>query len=276
MIVIGDAGGTTTHWRIIHKDGSIQQAQTMGLNVMHQSIDDYIAGISSSIQPYIFANKVYFYTAGFTNSSDQRKKLHLTLGQLFKSADIHIENDLLAAARGLCGHQPGWIGILGTGANVAYYDGKDVHRQVPPLGYLLGDEGSGAYIGKLLLTAYLRKELPKDIQQQLYSHSKMTEDQMLGELYQSNSPKSFLASYAEFVKGLIKTEYIYQLVYDSFSRHFEVFLTKKKDDLPVHYTGSVAFHFSDVLRQVAVDRGIALGHLAQNPIAGLALYHQKQ
>ena len=274
MIVIGDAGGTNTQWRIIDDLGRIHQLQTIGLNVVHQSTEEYVRTINKDLEPYRGATQVHYYVAGLLRDSPYFDELISSLKALFVSAEISMANDLLAAARGLCGHQVGWIGILGTGANVAYYNSKEVIRKVPPLGYILGDEGSGSYLGKMLLKAHLRGYLSQELSLQLFQQMKMNESQLLSAVYRSENPKSFLAGLTHFLKTYEKTPDIYRLIYDSFLLHFDVFLDQKNDDLPIHYTGSVAFYFSDILRQAAMDRGISIGHIAEQPIAGLVLYHQ--
>lgn len=274
MIIIGDAGGTSTYWRVIDADQKIDQFQTRGLNLMHHDPLDFLASISSSLEPYYHSAKVFFYVAGYFLGSQRGNDLMRAFQNHFLTQDIEINNDLIAAARSLCGHQRGWVGILGTGANVAYYNGKSIKEQVPPLGYLLGDEGSGADLGKNFIIHFFRGELHQDIKDDLLLRYSVTSQELLSCIYEQEDPKRFLSSFSSFIAEHKNNPSVYQMIYDTFSTHFEVFLRHKLDNLPVHYTGSVAYHFSDILRQVGVDKGISVGQITQNPIAGLALFHQ--
>lgn len=273
MILIGDAGGTSTHWRVIENDQKISQFETRGLNLMHHDPLDYFSAISESIDPYKKSDQVFFYVAGYFEGSQKAESLSQAIQQHFRTDDIEISNDLIAAARSLCGHQKGWVGILGTGANVALYDGNSITSQVAPLGYLIGDEGSGADLGKNFVKLFFRQELEQDIKNGFLSRYHITSEDLLASIYDKADPKLFLASFCSFLSDFKNNPGIYRMIYNVFVTHFDVFLGGKKDDLPVHYTGSVAYHFGDILRQAAVDKGISIGQITQDPIAGLALYH---
>ncbi|MDH5609794.1 MAG: N-acetylglucosamine kinase [Cyclobacteriaceae bacterium] len=274
MILIGDAGGTTTNWRAI-ADGKIHQLKTRGLNLAHDRATQYMEEVSEDLLPYQEAGEVHFYVSGLTNDPADRQAVVAAFSVFFKNADILVENDVLAAARGLCGHQPGWAGILGTGANLTYFDGDKLIRKIPSLGYVLGDEGSAAFMGKRLLTDFLRGEMPSAFADTFARRFQLDEKAILMQSYQSDSPKSFFASFSQFIHQHIRNPYCYRLVYESFQTHFDVFYKNPVAGDSVHYTGSVAFYFSNILRQVASDRQILIGHITESPLAGLTLYHQK-
>jgi glucosamine kinase len=274
MILIGDAGGTSSHWRVINDDQSIVQFKTRGFNLMHHSAEDFLAAIQEDLLPFISAQSVYFYAAGYQSNSHKGVELDNAFRQMFTDSQVEVNDDILAAARALCGHQSGWVGILGTGANVAHFDGRMIKDQVAPLGFLIGDEGSGADLGKSFVRLYYREHLPDEIIRDFNEKYGVEGRELLSSIYEKNDPKVYLASFAEFMHIYKHNPLIYRAIYEHFLHHFEVFFKHKQDDLPVHYTGSIAYFFSDILRQAAVDKGIAIGQVTKDPIAGLALFHQ--
>lgn len=274
MKVIADAGGTSTHWSILEGSETIDHFQTRGLNLMHHHPEDYFSSILEAIFSFKDATVVHFYVAGYFKNTTQSKALEVAIKNAFSKSKIHIYSDLMAAAHALCGHQSGWIGILGTGANVARYNGNEIVQQVAPLGYLLGDEGSGAFLGKEFLKLLLRNQIEEKIAIAFSQRFGLKKSEILPAVYEKNDPKLFLSSLATFLIDFKHEESIYQLITRAFSLHLEVFLTNKKDDQPIHYTGSVAYHFSDVLREVASLRDLPIGQITKDPVAGLAIYHR--
>jgi glucosamine kinase len=275
MKLIADAGGTSTHWRAINDQGESASIETRGLNLLHHQVDDFLFAIKKDIEPYKEVREVHFYVAGLLQGSGFEERLKKGFGDFFSHASLHFQNDLIATGRSLCGHLPGWIGILGTGSNVAYYDGKAIQKQIAPLGYLLGDEGSGAYLGKELVKLLLREQLDQDLIDAFEDRYRLSGNELLRTLYEKKDPKLFLASFTTFLRDFKQREQIQDLIFSAFNHHFDVFLKDKNDDMPLHYTGSVAFHFNDCLRSVASNRGIALGQINQDPIDGLMLYHSE-
>ena len=162
MVLIADSGSTKTHWRFLNGD-HIEQHETVGLHP--RFIDEEV--VKSVLKPlaerYNHVNKLYFYGTGCAEGSSGQAFLQTQLQNYFKTAKVYIHSDLLGAAHACYGSAAGLIGVLGTGANTAYYDGTILQQIVPSLGYLLGDEGSGAHLGRLLLSAGLRDELPTNL-----------------------------------------------------------------------------------------------------------------
>ena len=197
--------------------------------------------------------------------------------EFFPKAQIEIGWDLLAAARALCGREPGIACIMGTGSNSCLYDGEQIVGNVANLGWILADEGSGANIGRKFLVDYLRENMPQGLRKQFYERFPFTREEFLERVYQQERPSAFLASFTKFIFQHLKEPYCYQLVYNSFSEFYENNVMKYENykNLKVHFTGSIAFYFSDILRQVANDKGITVKNILEGPIAGLTLYHQK-
>ena len=282
MILIADSGGTSTSWRLVDTDGQIAQASTLGFNpyahpssrLEHILHDELLP--SGQIDPSS-VRALYFYGAG-CSAEDVVASVGQTVSGVFKNAQVEVHSDLLAAARALCGNQPGIACILGTGTNTCHFDGEEIVENIPSMGYALADEGSGAYLGKQLLNDYFRKGMPDIVAQRLKKRFGLERDAVLREVYHGEGPSQYLASFSKFIFQNIKEAYCYQLVYDAFDTFLEknVMRYEAHKELPVHFTGSVAFYYSNILRQVAQDRGISIKTIAESPIAGLTLYHSRQ
>ncbi|MBT1698682.1 N-acetylglucosamine kinase [Fulvivirgaceae bacterium PWU4] len=278
MILIADSGGSKTDWRLIQKDGSIGQASAPGFNPYYQPIEDLKKNVQEILLPKINADpvqKIFFYGAGVSSVKNQLTIKSAFL-EFFPEAQIEIGWDLLAAARALCGHEPGIACIMGTGSNSCLYDGEKIIGNVANLGWILADEGSGANIGRKFLVDYLRKVMPEKLADQFHVRFPLSREEFLEKVYQQEKPSAFLASFAKFIFQHLDDPYCYKLIYDSFAEFYENNVMKYDNyqNLKVHFTGSIAFYFSDILRQVANDKGITVKNILEGPIAGLTLFHQ--
>lgn len=279
MILIADSGSTKTDWRIIDVNKKIHQAQSEGFNPNYDS-GNFVASVQQQLLPTLTdtTTLVYFYGAGCSTDLNQTIA-HKTLSGLFPQAVIHVHHDLLAAARALCGHQPGIACILGTGSNACFYNGDKITGNTVNLGYLLGDEGSGYYLGKTLLMAYLHQELPDDLAKRFAKrYPNTSREEILENLYHKPYPNRYLASFTKFLFDYQKQPVIYRLIYNCFEEFFDKYILKLNNPAqhPVHFVGSVAFYFSNILRQVANDKNLRTGNILETPIAGLTLYHEEQ
>lgn len=281
MILIADSGGSKTDWRLVLGNGDIEQASSPGFNPYYQPIEDLNGIIQDILLPKMPADQqvsaIHFYGAGVSSEKNQLtiKNAFLTF---FPQAQVEIGWDLLAAARALCGKEPGIACIMGTGSNSCLYDGKDIIDNVANLGWILADEGSGANIGRKFLVDYLRKKLPEALAKQFHARFPYTREEFLEKVYQEEKPSAFLASFAKFIFQHLKEPYCYQLIYSSFAEFYENNVMKYENykNLKVHFTGSISFYFSDILRQVANDKGITVKNILEGPIAGLTLYHTQK
>lgn len=278
MILIADSGGSKTDWRLIRNDGSIAQANAPGFNPYYQPIEDLKKNVQEIILPQVngrTVDKIFFYGAGVSSVKNQLTIKSAFL-EFFPEAQIEIGWDLLAAARALCGHEPGIACIMGTGSNSCLYDGEKITDNVANLGWILADEGSGANIGRKFLVDYLRKKFPAKLAEQFQQRFPLSREEFLEKVYQQEKPSAFLASFMKFIFQHLKEPYCYKLVYGSFAEFYEnnVMQYENYRNLKVHFTGSIAFYFSDILRQVANDKGITVKNILEGPIAGLTLYHQ--
>jgi glucosamine kinase len=278
MILIADSGGSKIDWRLLNLDGTIVQANTPGFNPYYQPIDDLTTNFREVTIPKATdgINKIFFYGAGVSSEKNQQTIRNAFL-EFFPEAQIEIGWDLLAAARALCGREPGIACIMGTGSNSCLYDGERIIGNVANLGWILADEGSGANIGRKFLVDYLRETMPQDLRAQFHQRFPLTREEFLERIYQQERPSAFLASFTKFIFQHLKSPYCYKLVYSSFAEFYENNVMKYENyqNLKVHFTGSIAFYFCDILRQVANDKGITVKNILEGPIAGLTLYHQK-
>jgi glucosamine kinase len=279
MILIADSGGSKTDWRLIRKNGTIDQANSPGFNPYYQPIEDLKKNVHDVLLPKMDSErvmKIFFYGAGVSSLKNQLTIKSAFL-EFFPEAQIEIGWDLLAAARALCGHEPGIACIMGTGSNSCLYDGNKITDNVANLGWILADEGSGANIGRKFLVDYLRKLQPEKLAAQFHQRFPLSREEFLEKVYQQEKPSAFLATFAKFIFQHLDDPYCYKLIYNSFSEFYENNVMKYENfqNLKVHFTGSIAFYFSDILRQVANDKGITVKNILEGPIAGLTLYHQK-
>lgn len=277
MILIADSGASKTDWRMLH-DSEVEQAQTLGFNPYYQPEEQLDKEVREVLLPQIKhpVSEIYYYGTG-CSSDKNRQVIRNVMQRYFPDAYIEVWHDLEAAARALCGREEGIACILGTGANSCYYDGKKITENITSLGYVLGDEGSGAWMGKRILADYLRKDLPPKLWDQFKKRFPMSRDDILSRVYSEEMPSRFLGSFSYFIFQHLREPYCYKLVYDGFSEFFEKNVCKyeRAAELPTHFTGSVAFYFSDVLRQAGADKGLKVGRIVESPIAGLTLYHKK-
>ncbi|MTI32437.1 N-acetylglucosamine kinase [Xanthovirga aplysinae] len=279
MILIADSGSTKTDWRTIDQQGRINQAKTVGINPYFQSEEEIREILTRELLPQLEGQpkQTFFYGAG-CKQEDKIKKVRDAFKKPFSNTEILIENDLLGVARALCGHEEGIACILGTGSNSCYYDGKEIQKNIPPLGFILGDEGSGTSIGKRFLKSYLREQIPTSLRERFENRFPPASTDFLDKVYQQPFPNRFLASFAKFLFQNLKDPFVYRLVYENFLQFFEEVLMNYPNysKLKVHFSGSIAFYFANILRQVANEKGIHVRNIVEGPIAGLTLYHQKE
>ena len=277
MILIADGGSTKTDWRLLKDGREYKQVQTQGFNpylVGSDAIEDILW---KELQPYIdneAVSHVYYYGAG-CSTPVKNMIVETAFEKVFVNARINISHDLLGAAHALCADSEGIVAILGTGSNSCYYDGREIKDGIFSLGYFFGDEGSGAYLGKQLLTAYLHKELPADIEERLKEEYPSSLESILDAVYSKPAPSRFLASFSRFININREHPYINNLLTEAFKAFYkyQVCCYPKHKEIPVHFVGSVAYHYQDFLTQIGSQLGIRTGRFIQAPIDGLVEYH---
>lgn len=270
--IVGDAGGTSTQWRVVN-EGKISQFETTGFNAYTHNIQDFVKSIKDELGDLQDESPVFLYAAG-VDTLEQKVEAEKELSKVF-SGNVIVENDLVGVARSLCGDNNGNVCILGTGANACYYNGNTVSKVGASLGYVLGDEGSGAYMGKKLLMKVFRNQFDSNIIEKFATSFELNAHKAIQKIYHEPKPNHFLGSFAPFLYDHRNHPEIYRLIYDAFCDFHEAFFTNNNHPEEVfHFSGSIAFYFSDILRQVGADKGFSIKNIVQSPIAGLVLYHQ--
>ncbi len=276
MRLIADSGSTKVDWRAIHSDGSIQEISTAGINPFFQTEEQIVYELQQHLVPDISAsvNEIHFYGAGVT-SGDKVQVLQNCFRKVFPKARANAYTDLLAAARALCGAKPGIAAILGTGANSCYYDGKEIVDNVPACGFILGDEGSGAVLGKKFISDYLKRQLPSDLNTLFDQKYNLNYGIVVERVYRQPFPNRYLATFSVFLNENRNHPYVEKLLKDSFTEFYtRNIMQYDYKKYPVNIVGSVAFHYKDTLTEVASTLGLKIGKIIQSPIDGLAEYHK--
>ena len=284
MILIADSGSTKTDWRLIDDQKKIHQYSTQGFNPYFQNEAEIAEIIKSELSPQLSSHsllvpeagpsQIFFYGAGC--GADSKKEIvRGALRQNFPLSVIEINTDLLGAARALCGSDAGIAAILGTGANTCYYDGSIIVENRSSLGFILGDEGSGAHISKTFVQAYLNGEMPAALSTRFFERFKLSTNDILDAVYKKPMPNRFLASFSKFIYQNLKEQFVIDLVANCFEQFFDKHICKyaKHQELKLSCVGSVAFYYSNILRAVAENKGVNIDKIIETPIAGLTLYH---
>jgi glucosamine kinase len=279
MILIADSGSTKTDWTLVDAVNKTSQYKTAGFNPYFQSTEDILKELRANLLPHLGIDiaspiSIFFYGAG-CSSEAKCKIVQDALIQAFPGSKVDVEHDLLAAARALCGKEEGVASILGTGSNSCYYDGREIKEHVFSLGYILGDEGSGAYLGKKLLQHYLYGELPAELHENFVAKYRETREEMLDNIYKKPLPSRYLASYSRFLLENISHPFVKRVVSEGFEDFFNRHICKytKYREIPFHCVGSVGFRYKDILTQVAESKGISVGKIIETPIQALTSYH---
>lgn len=277
MILLADSGSTKTDWCLVDQKNNVTKVRTAGINPFFQSSEEIANELATHLVPHLpttHLESVYFYGAGCT-----KEKSPIVAEALKKQFEItgacEVATDMLAAARGLCGHQPGIACIMGTGSNSCAYDGKDITKNVSPLGFILGDEGSGAVLGRTLVGDVLKNQLPKDIVEAFHAEYELSNADIIDHVYRQKFPNRFLASFVPFLAKHIENKAIFDLVKENF-RRFLVRNVKQYqgwEHLPIGFVGSIAYYFQQSLKEALAAEHMTIGKTIQAPMEGLIAYH---
>jgi glucosamine kinase len=276
--LIADSGSTKTDWVIIGPNAETKNFQSAGINPFYQTAEEIIPVLETQVMPHLAGavEKVFFYGAGCADEKSSRPVMN-ALSHCLPDADtIEVASDMLGAARGLCGHTPGLACILGTGANNAFYDGSHIVRSIGSLGFWLGDEGSGSYLGKTLVVHYLQNELPADLHADFAKkYPEINRLYVLDHAYKKPYPNRYFAAFSQFIAENIKHPFMHNLVENAFGLFIEKYILKhdRVAEYPVHFTGSIAFYYQDILKSVLKKKGLQAGRILKSPLEGLVQYY---
>ena len=278
MILIADSGSTKTDWCVVENGQPIQQISTNGINPLFQTEEEISNEIATSLLPQLKTNAldaVYFYGAG-CGFPDKIAMVHRAITKHLQiKREVEVNTDMLAVAHGLCQHEAGIACIMGTGSNSCYYDGKQIVSNVSPLGFILGDEGSGAVLGKLLVGDILKNQMTPELKEKFLKQFGLTPADIIDHVYRKPFPNRFLASLSPFLAQNIDEPCIHALVLGSFKSFLKrnVMQYENFRNSKVHFIGSVAFYYKTILAEAAQEMNIQLGTIIKSPMEGLIKYH---
>ncbi len=275
-IWIADSGGTKTDWVKTRNGETLAELRGSGTNALMQSAEAIAENIARDTAPAREAGEhptVYFYGAGCRGrgTENMRDALRKVFG---KDAYIYVHSDLLAAARALFGDGDGIACILGTGSNSGLYTHGEIASNVPPLGYILGDEGSGAVLGRRLLGDAMKRQLPERLCKDFLEEYALTDDKAIERVYRSPRPNTFLASLVPFLAAHRDEDCVQALLQEEFARFFRRNVASyRRPDLPAAFVGGVATHFREEVTQAARSLGFSTGLFLERPLPRLTSYH---
>lgn len=278
MILIADSGSTKTDWCVAEQGKELQRVTTRGMNPFFQTEAEMRQEIKTALWPHLkveHLDAVFFYGAGCTLEKQPLVRDILAETLPVATENVEVSSDMLGAARALCRREAGIACILGTGSNSCYYDGTAVMDNVSPLGFILGDEGSGAVLGKLLVGDVLKNQLTPALKTKFLSQYDLTPARIIERVYRQPFPNRFLAGLSPFLAENLHEPCIKSLVLGAFTAFLRrnVMQYDGWSSLPVHFIGSIAYHYEDVLREACMASGVRAGTILQSPMEGLVKFH---
>ena len=277
-MILVESGATKSDWRVVNGDGTtIRQFLKPGMNVSTMKMEDILATVTDAFETEdlnaLDVRGFYLYTAGVV--TDQiRKEIASHVQSISSIEDVDVQDDLMGAARAVCGREPGIAAILGTGSNACFYDGVSIHRNVYSGGFILGDEGSGARLGKLFLSDFLKGYVPDNVAEDFSKEFDSSYAAIVEGVYRSSSPSGYLGSLAPFILNHKDNGYIRNLIEGNFEAFIDRMLSKYDiSRYPVGLVGGFAWACRDILQPMLLERGIRVSNILKSPVEGLCGYH---
>lgn len=275
--LIADSGSTKTEWCLINGK-TTKTFYMQGLSPYFLSAEQIEYIIKEELKVKIKKtepDEIFFYGTGCSNAENV-KLVKKAIQQVFTKAKVNVDHDLMGAAKALCGNEKGIACILGTGSNSCYYNGKKIVKNSPGLGYVLGDEGSGAYLGRKVIQYFLYNTFDEDLMDRFNAKYNTTSDEILTAVYKKPLPNRYLASFTVFLIENRGHYMIENIIEDSFNDFFfnHVYKYKESWTMPINFTGSVAYGFRDVLKDMCNSYELKLGKVYKKPMDGLVKFHR--
>ena len=280
MIAIVDSGSTKSDWVILDEFKNVfLKTETIGFNPNFISRELIVPEIEKNTSLTSVKNsitKIYFYGSG-CGIKQNCETIEYEIGRVFTNAKITVKEDLAAAAYAAYNGKPAIVCIMGTGSNSCYFDGENLKIKLPSLGILIGDEGSGSAIGKQLVRRFFMQKLPQDLHEEFENTYHLTIDEALKNMYHSTRPNAFLADFNKFVVERKDHPYFIQMVSEEMKNFFEyqVIPYEESKESEINFIGSIAYYYENILRSVASELQLNVGHVVQKPIESLVNYHIK-
>jgi Predicted N-acetylglucosamine kinase len=277
MKIIADSGATKVDWRIIFPDQRTQQVTTVGINAVFLTKEEIVKILKEQLRSAFEGEpaEIYFYAAGITGP-EMEAHMQACFKEVFPLAQSAAYSDIVAAVRALCGKQPGIAAIMGTGSNTCFYDGESIAPdKVPAGGFILGDEGGGAVLGRKLLADFMKRQLPKDVEADFKAtYPEVDLMHIIQKVYRESIPSRFLASFSPFLNKHRNNPHINHLLRSSFAEFFSRNIAQYDyKHYEVNIVGSIAYYYKDLLVDEAQKQGMRIGKILQAPIDGLLDYH---
>ena len=280
MIAIVDGGSTKCDWVILENSGKIsQKTESVGFNPNIINADLIPQEIEKNPHLFLIKNQldyIYFYGSG-CGTVENALFVETQLQKVFPYAKVTVKEDLTAAAYAAYNGKPAIVCILGTGSNSCYFDGESIRRDLPSLGFLIGDEGSGSALGKHLVRRFFMKKLPQDLHQEFVETYHLTIEDAIKNMYHNPRANAYLAEFNKFVVQRKQHPYFQNMVFDEMKNFFEyqVLPYEEAREAEINFIGSIAYYYEDVLRAAAAELNLTVGHIVQKPIESLVEYHKK-
>ncbi|GAB3731561.1 N-acetylglucosamine kinase [Spirosoma lituiforme] len=280
MFLLADSGSTKTDWRLVDPDTDYSLAiQTDGFNPYYQDAPQIATTLQTQLLPHMkqaVVTTVFYYGTGCTGPSVNYIIAEALQAVLPGLQLVEVNSDMLGAARAAMGQQSGIVCILGTGANACCYDGTSIVRGIQSLGFWLGDEGSGGYLGKTLVRDFFQERLPAELREAFQDQYALDRATLLENAYQKPFPNRYFASFTPFLSTHAAHPYVTELVTDAFALFLTTYVRRfpEADQWPVHFVGSIAYYFSDLLQQAVKQTGLTMGHIIKAPADELVDFHK--
>jgi glucosamine kinase len=277
MIIVADSGSSKTDWLIESPGSEPEEFRTAGLNPYFLSEKEIVKIIQSQGSEIVKKSpqitEVYFFGAG-CSSPDRREIVSNALSSIFPKAFISVDSDLLGSAYATCGHAKGFCCVLGTGSNISFFDGVDIYEGKHGLGFVLGDEGSGSWFGRVLITDFLYGNMPQAIADKFYKTYKIDKEIVINHVYQKAAPNTYLASFTKFLSEIKDTEYSQAIIKRGLLEFIDQCIKTYShyDDFNCHFVGSIAYYFADELRALCEENGVHVGKIIKQPIHELLAF----
>jgi N-acetylglucosamine kinase-like BadF-type ATPase len=277
-ILIADSGATKCEWCLL-KQGRKKKVDTQGISPYFLDSAQIGQILARELVPALrneSVDQVFYYGTG-CKDPDNRQIVQKGIQAVFPKAKIAVTHDLMGAALALCGDSKGIACILGTGSNSGYFDGKKIGKNSPGLGYVLGDEGSGAYLGKKVLQYYLYNTFDEELRYKFDAKYATNNDNILENVYKKPLPNRYLASFTLFLAENRGHYMIENIIEDGLNDFFFSHLCKYRESwkLPIHFVGGVAHGFRDIIKELCGAYEFELGKILQKPMDGLIKYHSQ-
>ncbi|MVM40074.1 N-acetylglucosamine kinase [Spirosoma sp. HMF3257] len=279
MLLIADSGSTKTDWRLVDANGTVHAIQTDGFNPYYQTATQMAVTLQAQLIPYLngaIVTNVFFYGTGCTGPAVNHIVADALQDVLPGLQQVEVNSDMLGAARAVAGHQSGIACILGTGSNACCYDGSQLIRGIQSLGFWLGDEGSGGYLGKTLVRDFFQERLPIELREAFQGRYALDRPTLLENAYQKPFPNRYFAAFTPFLSDHLAHPYIVDLVANAFSLFLTTYVKRfpEADVWPVHFVGSIAYYFAQPLQLAVEQTGLTMGTILKAPAEQLVDFHK--